>query len=145
MKHLKTYKIFEFNDSEIRKYLNDIFLELEDEEFDIEINGRYIRTYDTEEQTGYEVKIRKILTGFPIKTFLLEDVYECILTCKSYLKENGFFITDIRVAALDKYNKPETYGLDYSISLHESNPEKYKLFDKPLTYLEFKIRRDPNY
>jgi hypothetical protein len=29
MKHLKTYKIFEsiFNDSQIREYLNDVFLE----------------------------------------------------------------------------------------------------------------------
>jgi hypothetical protein len=142
MKHLKKYKLFESNESEIRDYLNDIFLELEDAGFIVRKGGLWIRTSNSEEHTGYEVEIEKIFTGFPIKTFLLKDVYECILTCKSYLKENGFFITDIKVVALGKYNTPETYGLDYNISLHELNPEKYKLFDKSLTCLEFKIRKN---
>jgi hypothetical protein len=149
MKHLKTYvkftdvhyKLFENSVSEeIKDYLKEIFLELEDDGFDIDIEGRWMRTEEFEELTGFVVKIRKI--GFPIKTFLLEDAYVYILTCKSYLEENGFFITDIRGAVLDKYNKPETYGLDYGIGLHESNPEKYKLFNKSLTYLEFSIRKD---
>lgn len=144
MKHLKLYKIFESKDIEIeiREYLNDIFLELEDDGFEVEVDSRWIRTSDIEEHTGYEVKIKKIFTGFPINTFLLKNIYEYILTCKSYLKENGFFITDIKVSALDKYNEPETYSLDYGIGLHESNPEKYKLFNKPLINLEFKIRKN---
>jgi hypothetical protein len=143
MKYIKTYKLFESNEIEIREYLNDIFLELEDDGFKVEVDSRWIRTSDVEEHTGYEVSIKKIFTEFPIKTFLLEDIYQYyILTCKSYLKENGFFITDVEVSALGKYNKPEKYVLDYSISLHESNPEKYNLFDKPLINLEFKIRKN---
>lgn len=145
MKYIKKYKLFEYKDIEIeiREYLNDIFLELEDDGFKVEVDSRWIRTSDVEEHTGYEVKIEKIFTGFPIKTFLLKDIYEYyILVCKSYLKENGFFITDIKVSTLSEYNKPETYRLDYGISLHESNPEKYKLFDKPLINLEFKIRKN---
>lgn len=139
------YKIFEDNISDyakeiteyetIKDYLKDIFLELEDDGFDIDIEGRWIRTQEFEELTGYEVKIKRN-TNFAF--FLLEDIYDYILTCKSYLKEMGFFITEING------NIPvrqERYGLDYSIGLHESDPEKFKLFDKPLISLEFKIRK----
>lgn len=151
MKHLKSYKLFESSDDAIRAYANeidlyestkdylkDIFLELEDENFLIDIAGRWMRTSEFEELTGYEVKIKRS------KTFLLEDIYEYILACKSYLKEVGFFIAEIGG------NVPsgpietcyvERYGLDYGIGLHESDPEKYKLFDKPLIRLEFTIRK----
>jgi len=140
MKHIKTYKIFESSENdEVKQYLEDIFLELEDEGFDVDIEGRWLRTFNTEQHTGYEVKIEKS------KTFLLEDVYEYILTCKSYLKEMGFFITEIN--GVHYYlsvtnDRQERYGLDYGIGLHESDPEKFKLFDKPLIKLEFKIRKE---
>jgi hypothetical protein len=96
MIYLKKYKTFEniFSDyakeineyESIKDYLKDIFLELEDEGFDIDIEGRWLRTSEFEELAGYEVKIKRS------KTFLLEDIYDYILTCKSYLKEMGFFI-----------------------------------------------------
>jgi hypothetical protein len=142
MKYLNTFKMFESNVDEIRYQLNDFFLELEDEGLKVEIDSRWIRTSDIEEHTGYVVKIKKIFTEFPIKTFLLNNVYEYILTCKSYLKENGFFITDISCITLDKYNETQIYCLDYNISLHESDPEKYKIFDRPLVSLNFKIRKN---
>ena len=136
MKYLKTYQLFESSENdEVEQYLKDIFLELEDEGFDVDIEGRWLRTYDTEEHTGYEVKIKRN------KTFLLEDVYELILTCKSYLKETGFFITEI-AGNIPRNDRQERYGLDYGIGLHESDPEKFKLFDKPLIRLEFKIRKE---
>lgn len=140
MKHLKTYKIFESGpfvkiDTEIKDYLKDIFLDLEDEGFDVDIEGRYLRTYNTEEHTGYVVKIKR---G---KTFLLTDVYEYILTCKSYLKEMGFFITEVNGNIPPNYRQ-ERYGLDYSIGLYESDPQKFKLFDKPLIKLDFLIRKE---
>jgi len=141
MKWIKSYKIFESGpfvkiDTEIKEYLKDIFLELEDEGFDIDIEGRWLRTFNTEELTGYEVKIKKAFTGFPVGTFLLEDIYDYILTCKSYLKDVGFFITGIN-GNIPANDRQERYGLDYNISLHELDPEKYKLFDKPLIRLEF--------
>lgn len=151
MKHLKSYQIFESSDDNIRAYANDIdlyesikdflkniFLELEDEGFDINIEGRWMRTSEFEELTGFEVKIKKSSTSFPY--FLLENIYEYILTCKSYLKDNGFFITDIN--GIEGAGPQSTYGLDYGIGLHESDPRNYKLFDKPLIKLEFKIRKE---
>ena len=147
MKHIKTYQIFESGpfvkiDTEIKDYMKDIFQELEDEGFDIDIEVRWLRTYDhknlrfrdTEEHTGYEVKIKRS------KTFLLEDIYDYILTCKSYLKDVGFFITEID-GIIPGNNRQERYYLDYG-GLHESDPEKFKLFDKPLIRLEFKIRKE---
>ena len=136
MKHLKTYKLFEDIDhteyESIKDYLKNIFLELEDDEFEIDIKGRF----RTEEFEEFEVKIKRS------KTFLLEEVYDYILTCRSYLNENGFFITDIRGDVLGDFNRRERYGLSYDIDLHEKNPEKYKLFAKPLISLEFTIRKE---
>ncbi len=69
MKHLKTYKIFEytFNDSQIREYLNDVFLELIDDGYEVDIEGIFIRDVVfrngknrefLEEQTGYKINIK---------------------------------------------------------------------------------------
>jgi hypothetical protein len=60
MKHLKTYKIFEsiFNDSQIREYLNDVFLDLTDDGYEVDIEGMFIRDYQNEEQTGYKINIK---------------------------------------------------------------------------------------
>lgn len=132
MKYLNTFKIFESSPEEVKDYLNDIFLDLKDEGFKVEIHNRWIRYgYWDEKHTGYEVEIKKI-------TFLLKDVYECILTSKRYLKENGFFITDIEGITLDEYGTPGTYNID----LYESDPEKYKLFKRPFTSLKFTIRKN---
>jgi hypothetical protein len=142
MKHLKTYQIFESNEEDrINNYLRDIFLELEDDGYNVEIDNRYIRTSEYEEFTGILVKIERKNFKFPVDTFLLENIYETILTCKSYLKETKFFITDISCIAIDG-DRPYRYGLDYGIHLHELNPEKYKLFNKPLINLELSIRKE---
>ena len=60
MKHLKTYKIFEstFNDSQIKEYLNDVFLELTDDGYEVDIEGMFIRDEVREEQTGYKINIK---------------------------------------------------------------------------------------
>jgi hypothetical protein len=60
MKHLKTYKIFEstFNDSQIKEYLNDVFLELTDDGYEVDIEGMFIRDEVSEEQTGYKINIK---------------------------------------------------------------------------------------
>ena len=158
MKHIKTYKIFESSESNIKEDIKDIFLELEDAGFDVKVESRYLRTFNTEEDrkvhghafhTGYNVKIKIASILGDVKTFLLEDVYEYILTCKSYLKEMGFSITEIKGWAkvvkdgATILTGPETnIILDDNIDLHESDPEENKLFDKPLMSLTFIIRKD---
>lgn len=153
MKHLKRYSIFESGDSAIRayandidlyesvkEYLKDIFQELEDDNFLIDIEGTWMRTQEFEQLTGYEVKIKKAFNGFPIKTFLLEDIYDYILTCKSYLKDMGFFISEFDGnIGLDR-EKYANYYIRPSIGL-PSDQEELKLFNKPLISLTFKIRK----
>lgn len=152
MKHIKTYKIFESSESNIKEDIKDIFLELEDAGFDVKVDTRsrpQFRTFNTEEHIGYLVKIKIASILGDVKTFLLEDVYEYILTCKSYLKEMGFSITEIKGWAkvvkdgATILTGPETnIILDDNIDLHESDPEENKLFDKPLMSLTFIIRKD---
>jgi hypothetical protein len=149
MKHIKTYKIFESTEPNIKEDIKDIFLELEDAGFDVKVDTRWLRTFNTEEHIGYLVKIKIASILGDVKTFLLEDVYEDILTLKSYIKEMGFFIDEIKGWAkvvkdgATILTGPETnIILDDNIDLHESDPEENKLFDKPLMSLTFIIRKD---
>ena len=152
MRYLNSYKLFESSDDAIRvysteidlsesikDYLKDIFLELEDDGFEVDIEGRWMRTSEFEELTGFEVKIIRS------KPFLLEEVNEHILTCESYLKENGFQIDNIQIYIPDINGRGETYSLDYLIKLNKSNPEVYKL-DRELVQLILYIQKtNPNW
>ena len=153
MKHIKTYKIFESTEPNIKEDIKDIFLELEDEGFDVKVDTRWLRTFNTEEHIGYLITIKRGSTFngtyVAMNTFLLEDVYEDILTLKSYIKEMGFFIDEIKGWAkvvkdgATILTGPETnIILDDNIDLHESDPEENKLFDKPLMSLAFTIRKE---
>ena len=146
MKHLKSYKIFESTETNIREDIKDIFLELKDEGFEVYVAA--LNHLDPKEVT---IKRGATFNGtyVGINTFLLEDVYEHILTCKSYLKEKGFTITNIKAWAkvikdgATILTGPETnFNLDDNIALYESDPEENKLFDKPIIKLEFKIRKE---
>jgi hypothetical protein len=145
MKRIKTYKLFESTETNIREDIKDIFLELKDEGFEVYVDA--LNHLDPKEVT---IKKGSTFNGrhVNVNTFLLEDVYEYILTCKSYLKEVGFIIDEIKGWA--KVTKddatiltgPETnFILDDNIHLYESDPEENKLFDKPLMSLTLKIRK----
>lgn len=151
MKYLKLYKLFENRISDYSKEITDyesimdllknIFLELEDDGLDISIEGRWIRTSDFEELTGFEVEIKRD------KPFLLKDVYDSFLTCESYMKENGFYITNTEVKSrfnlqTSLHRRENTYELGYLIMLNKSNPDEYKFLDKELVEFSFKIRKD---
>jgi hypothetical protein len=153
MKWIKTYKIFESTEPNIKEDIKDIFLELEDGGFDVKVDTRWVRTLNTEEHIGYLINIKRGSTFngtyVAMNTFLLEDIYEYILTCKSYLKEMGFFIDEIKGWAkvikdgATILTGPETnIILNDNIDLHESDPEENKLFDKPLMSLTFTIRKE---
>ena len=146
MKRIKTYKLFESTETNIREDIKDIFLELKDEGFEVYVAA--LNHLDPKEVT---ITRGGTFNGtyVNINTFLLEDVYEYILTCKSYLKEKSFIITNIKAWAkvikdgATILTGPETYfNLDDNIALYESDPEENKLFDKPLIKLEFKIRKE---
>ena len=146
MKWIKTYKLFESTETNIREDIKDIFLELKDEGFDV-----YVAALNHLDPKDVSIKKGSTFNGtyIGINTFLLEDVYEYILTCKSYLKEKGFIITNIEAWAkvikddATILTGPETYFiLDDNIALYESDPEENKLFDKPLIKLSFKIRKE---
>jgi len=157
MKWIKTYgQLFESTEPNIKEDIKDIFLELEDEGFDVKVAtglttlGAY-RSALPSSLNHLDPKEVTIKSGsnIGINTFLLEDVYEYILTCKSYLKEMGFFIDEIKgwVKVIKDgatiLTGPETnFILDDNIDLHESYPEEHKLFDKPLMSLTFTIRKE---
>ena len=83
MKYLSKYKIFE-NFDEDKQFIGDVFLELEDKGFSIQIkpdglNGILMIT----DPTPYF--IIGLSTG--IKTFTFSDVKDELLTIKSYLED----------------------------------------------------------
>jgi hypothetical protein len=96
MKHL--YKIFEsFDESqsdEVRSYLSQIFLELEDIGYDIEIEGRWLRTSNWDIKLQKSIPILNELVGFEItiskgKRVNIE-VLRTIETAISYMLDEGF-------------------------------------------------------
>ncbi len=146
MKHIKTYKLFESSSEEVKNYIKDIFLDIQDEEIEFDIEGRWIRTRDFEELTGYKVMIgdgsrrpgHHRING--VKTFKLKDVYDSIQMAKSYMSDEGFFLVELKGMSPDKYGDIETYGLLYGFDLYQ-NGHVDKLFDKPLVYLEIDFRK----
>lgn len=79
---IQNFKLFESSDEQIKSYLSQIFLELEDDGYVIDIEGRWIRTYNTEELTGFKIKIGRKSAK--------EDVLPTIETSISYMNSQGF-------------------------------------------------------
>jgi hypothetical protein len=91
MKYIKSYKIFESSDEslsvEIKSYLSQIFLELEDEGYDVDIEGRWKPNwdrppYDSQDLTGFKIKI----SGKIVK----EGILPAIETSINYMSDEGF-------------------------------------------------------
>jgi hypothetical protein len=79
---IQNYKLFESFDEEIKLYLSQIFLELEDEGYDIDVEGRWLRTETTEELTGFKINISGKDIG--------EDILPSIETSISYMSSQDF-------------------------------------------------------
>jgi hypothetical protein len=98
MKHLIPYKIFEsFDESqsdEVRSYLSQIFLELEDIGYDIEIEGRWLKTSHWDIKLQKSIPILNELVGFEITISKGErvniEVLRTIETAISYMVDEGF-------------------------------------------------------
>jgi hypothetical protein len=94
MKYIKSFKIFESSEEikseEIKSYLSQIFLELEDDGYVIDIEGRWLRTYNT--AFGFPDSLEE-LTGFKIKIggkSAKEDILPTIETSINYMSDEGF-------------------------------------------------------
>jgi hypothetical protein len=95
MKHLKSYKIFESVEQleKIKSYLSQIFLELEDEGYEIEIECQHFRS-TTSGSTYYRTYIENPnLNSFKIKIggkSVKEDILPAIETSINYMSDEGF-------------------------------------------------------
>lgn len=84
MKYISTFELFEgYNKPrQVKSYLSEIFLELEDDGYNIDIEGRWMRTFNTEELTGFRIKIN----GKNAE----ENVIPAIETSINYMSTEGF-------------------------------------------------------
>ena len=110
MRYLKKYELFEsiYNDSEIRNYLNDVFLELTDDGYEVDIEGVFIRDQFKEEQTGYKINIRGGKSKISDVIFPIDHAIEYLLDiCDRYWIDvfRGFDFKRI-----ENINELEKYG-----------------------------------
>jgi len=126
--HYKTESVlFESLEDQIKSYLSQIFLELEDEGYDIDIELRYIRTNWThqEELTGFKIKI----SGKDIK----EDVIPSIETSINYMSTEGF---DRYWIMVENYGKLTMNELESYFNLKKS------LVNPPKSFLELNFHKN---
>ena len=155
MKHLKPYKIFESEDFDIEEIIKELFLELEDNGFEVKVEPNY-SSASRDEVFSYNVMIKKywenendMLTQYELEnygpTFILRDVLDSITMCSGYLKDNGWHIWDVDGLALNKMGRYEVKdvayiaNLDPRINFQERGPEP--LFDVEMVRLKLIIRK----
>jgi hypothetical protein len=157
MKHIKTYtKLFESSeDNQVKSYLKDIFIELEDTDIPVKIESTtgvlqsFLKYMKSPLLYTITIGTKSRRLSDVVKTFQLSDIYDSIQMAKSYMSEEGdvnkvfkggYFLSDIKGGSPGKYGDVETYGLLYGFDLYQ-NGHVDKLFDKPLTYLELSFKR----
>lgn len=162
MRHLKTYKIFESEDFDIEENIKELFLELQDEGFDVKVETNYSSAsphshrLSRDKVFSYNVMIKKqwadeenMLTEYERGNygpkFVLRDVLDSIVMCSGYLKDNGWQIWDVDGLGLNKMGRYEVKdvayipGLDPRINFQERGPEP--LFDVEMVRLRLIIRK----
>ena len=157
MKHIKAYKIFESEseDFDIEENIKELFLELQDEGFDIKVEPNY-SSASRDKVFSYNVMIKKywenendMLTQYELEnygpTFILREVLDSIVMCSGYLKDNGWQIWDVDGLGLNKMGRYEVKdvayiaNLDPRINFQERGPEP--LFDVEMVRLRLIIRK----
>lgn len=113
MRYLKKWNLFEsiHNDSEIRNYLNDVFLELTDDGYEVDIEGMFIRDEVREEQTGYKINIKGGKSKISDVISPIDHAIEYLLDiCDRYWIDifRGFNFT--RIENIDELEKYELYN-----------------------------------
>lgn len=155
MKHIKTYKVFESDDTDIEETIKELFFELQDEGFDVKVETNY-SSASRDKVFSYNVMIKKqwadegnMLTQYELENygpqFKLRDVLDSIVMCSGYLKENGWQIWDVDGLGLNKMGRYEVKdvayigNLDPRINFQERGPEP--LFDVEMVRLRLIIRK----
>ena len=155
MKHIKTYKLFESDDTDIVEVIKELFFELQDEGFDVKVEPNY-SSASRDKVFSYNVMIKKqwadeenMLTQYERENygpqFVLRDVLDSIVMCSGYLKEHGYQIWDVDGLVLNKAGnymaKDIAYiaNLDPRINFQERGPEP--LFDVEMVRLRLVIRK----
>ena len=155
MKYLRAYKLFESEDFDVEENIKELFLELEDEGFDIKVETNY-SSASRDKVFSYNVMIKKywsdeenMLTQYELEnygpTFILRDVLDSIVMCSGYLKDNGWHIWDVDGLVLNKWGKYEVKdvayiaNLDPKINFQERGPDP--LFDVEMVRLKLIIRK----
>lgn len=137
MRYLKSYKIFESSEdqySEIKSYLSQIFLELEDVGCEIDISGTWMRTPTgtlPTELTGFKIKIGDKDT---------EDIIPAIESSINYMSSEGFTNYWIMVEDYGKLNIDE---LETYLNLQKSlaNPSYKNYYRRSKKSLELNFRK----
>ena len=149
MKHIKTYnlferetKVFESDDFDINQDIKDIFLELEDEEFTINLgqfNGSYL-----------------VIQIIKKSNFLLREICDSILVLESYLEDTEYCIQDITAKRInesgDKLIADISWvkNLDPKLNFQELAPDEhywrnhwgsYTLLNMILEQVEIRLRK----
>lgn len=158
MKWIKSYKIFESEseDFEIEESIKELFLELQDEGFDVTVEPNY-SSASRDKIFSYYVVIKKqwsedvehLLTEYERRNygpkFILRDVLDSVVMCSGYLKDHGYQIWDVDGLGLNKIGKHEVKNvayignLDPKINFQERGPEP--LFDVEMVRLRLVIRK----
>jgi len=140
MKHLKR-----FNESiDMNRYLSDIFLELEDEGYDVIIKNNNNFHNTARSIAFYTVNIYG-------KTFKLKDIFELLLTSDDYMTENGWYLHSMRFRRVGRNTiqwkglvvngSQSWFSLNYNdiIKLKEGDINK-EVLDIDYIEIEFKTR-----
>ena len=137
MRYLKTKSVFEhslntYDESE--QWLKDIFLELEDDDYNVSITNSKDRFHSSAAMCRtYDVTIHRE------KSFKLSDIFETILTSESYMNADGWIINHVRFrTTINKW-----------FSLNRSDIQILKNLDilikeiHDINYIEISFKMDP--
>jgi len=157
MRYLKLFENFDdmvnylSNGVEIRKYLKDIFLELQDEGFVINISLNQIS------QTSHYFRIDIHKTDYPVSwspkesdRFTLKDIWPILQTANTYMTEEGYTLNLLSGVVPDKsggrsdHRGYPTYYM--KVSPEDIKPDDrfkflYNFFDDELFSLRIEFRK----
>ncbi len=156
MKHLKLFENFDdminylINGVEIRKYLKDFFLELQDVGFVINISLNQIS------QTSHYFRIDIHKTDYPVAwspkesdRFTLKDIWPTLQTVNDYMIKEGYTLNLLSGVVPDKRggrSDHRGYPVNYiNVSPEDIRPDNkfklYRFFDDELFSLRIEFRK----
>jgi hypothetical protein len=136
MKYLKKYnKLNESSEEDIINYLKDIFLELEDIGFNVDIDkSKFFYNYSRLYYVNiYKSEIQLVSSPDESIRFRIKDILEDILTADSYMAKEGYRISHIesqeivpekKLTKKNHYRKDRVGRYDKSV-LYNNRKEQY--------------------